>query len=1688
MRSVFKKALALFCMMALVLGTMVSPAQIFAEDSSSVLAQTASVADSTETASSSTASSEHETETAGASSGSEGAGTQTSSSSEPAGSSTEANEQAASSTIGGSSLEGSNSSASAAVAAAAATGSGINLAGSYSDSDGTTKNYITDYQLSYQNGNDWVTIAQSDITTTVSMYTKLQLKVYFGGVSAQTLLNNGGVMYLDVPALLTNPTVTSGIVTDSTGTQAGTITVSGQRITLQIDTTYLQNKLNTEGTDYTLENGSLTFTATPDPEIVRKNYTQTIKVGPLDVTIRFDPDSDAQSGTLTLAKSSPVYTTDSAGNAYLSFTLTVTAGDALMPSVTVVDQFTANASDVDSYVGVTEEAFTLDSTASTAKPYETVDKGASTSHGSVKLSAAKTDTNPGTMLWTIGDMAAGEVRTLHYMVKLSSDYVGTASASSGVITNTATPYSKTYAHNAATSSFTPNTGATVIKKAGSVIENADSTVTIPYTIVVTADKRNTWTLKNLKVSDYLGTENTTIERTTLWDAITATDSMKNLGFGDFKMSDGTKTISVSEGTGTSTAPYYVIKGKNESPGFNFYLGDLAPGETRTITVNLTMKPVFSSSAITLGNRASVYTNDKSVLGNKGLAESSTKTIFDMQHWDRKIVGSATTEDVEQSVSGDVYSYSGSSWSLASSSAAMTIPSGSYEYQIVVNEQGKWNISSASFKDALSYNGTYLKYAGYLKLEYFKNGVDSSVSSGTDASVIGTLKKKTADKTVWLDINGLASFNFSPKMLGSEFGKGAYLLTYYAAPVSGSFSKVVVGNSFTLSGNIIGTGGTIYVLPAMTVKADVSVTGTEDYTAHKYGWYYDSSDTGDGFTNGKLYWVITVNGTKVSKGVQLRDVPGKVANRTKNTSIAGVYFGNSRTDWSSFTDSYVNYAAMESDSAFTAVDAANYSWSSESNGPGTLTFSQDIRIPDGKTMYVVLMTEPSAKPNSDARTQTVFNNSLQERSNSSMTHNTVNTATIYSLGQGTNFKEFGEYGTYNASTKTWSDVLTKDQNHRISRILTSYTTASGQETLESGTYVDYLLAVNYAGDESGTLKVEDVVPDGMEPVYVRYFWIPQGLRSAANTPTMPELDSGTLGAGSWSDIGVKNTAIDNGGYTGTASAYYDKSGGKIIFHVGNLQKGTAGQIDQKDLQIQIVMRVTDPETIMGKEKEFTNTMNVYTTNSTLVSTSRVTTSVKTHSVDKSKGAVSNGSVPFTVTVNPLGEDLLKDSDTLTLVDELSYGTADNSHGAMTLDPSSVRITDRSGAELPRSQWTLSLAKDTENGKTVMTLVIPDSEQLTIIYTASIDAPPGTFVTYYNSAHWYGYSEDRYNTVQNSVSYNVDASFGFGNNPVISLTKADQDNVTKSLSGAKFAIYKAVYSDGAWKATGDSIETATTGSNGTLTFGSGTTKLQYNTVYAVVETEAPAGYVTDTTPTFIAMARADKSGNYPNESAEWNSTVDSNLVTHTASDLSTWADQGVTVNYRGSTYTYTAYNQKAKLSVSKVFVDKDGNTLSTPPDGTFSFGLYNAAGSLVETLAVTYSGGTASYQLTESGSTKSIDSPVFEDLNVGDSYSVYELDGNGDPVKNGRILYNADGNGYTVAYQNDQTNVNPNTIVVADSKTGTKVTITNQEYTIPDTGIQSFHNFWYIGVFLILAGIMIGYLWLYKRKLAGDQRRK
>ena len=1539
---------------------------------------------------------------------------------------------------------------------------GINLASGIHLADGTYQPYLTGYRLSYLDGNDYKTITSD---TVVPVYTTLKMTVNFGGISAQGLLDTGGKLYIEIPSVLSNPTVSSGIIKDDSGKQIATLRAEGQKLVLQMDQEILRNTIQQEGKDYTYDNGEISFTVTPDPAQIRTNTTQTLKLGNLDITIRFDPDFDAKAGSLTLEKSSPVYShNDADGHSYLSYTLTVSAGDVRMPEVTVTDHFTKGAAAVDSYVGITEKGATLTSD-STQTMYEEItpavtDMPAKT-NGSVKRSTARTDTDPGTMVWTIGDMAAGETRTLHYQVMLKDDYVG-AAGSADTIINTATPRSKTYEHNTATSTFTPQTKASVTKKAGDVRYNSDNTITIPYTFTVTADAKNTWPVKHLKISDDFGLSGTDITSANVWNAITATDAFPSLGFRNFQILNENQTWSaVSAGTKDSPDPYYAIKQNDgrENPGFNFYFGEIKPGQTVQMKCELTMQPVFSSSAVTVNNRGTAYSSDRSSFGNKSLGTSAVSTQLEKYTWDRKVQGAAIDSVIDQSGLTSVYTYSNSTWSLASSAADREVPAGSIKYRVVVNEKGSWDVSSAAFSDVL---GQYLQYAGYLRLDYYQSGISSDASGKTDAEVADALSGQTPDKTVWLDINGMTRFNLSPKSLSSELGQGAYLLTYYAAPVAGNFSRATSGNSFTLSGSIVGTGGVTYSLPSMNVKTSTTVSGSLDYSVKKEGWYYDSKDTSSLYKNGKLYWVFTVSGSKIPAGVQLRDKPLSQPHHTTADSIAGIYLGAAAGSGTSLTDQYAYFSQIEGNDDFSKLESAAYSWSSDStSGEGVLTFQEDVEIPEGKQLYVILTTAPN---NSwGAREITSFQNTLYERSSSSQDWMLANTDTLSVLGEGTNFKELGSYGAYDNTTGTWSYVpktMITSGNSPKDKILTSYQSGGSTASLSSGTYAEYRLVVNYGGDEQGSFRVEDVVPDGMEPVYIRCFWIPNNTMRTdpTQTPTMPEITD--LG-GDWTDIGQKNTKIDGRiDYRFDAYAYYSAENHKILFDVGNLHKGTK---DSADIQVQVVMRVTDPEALMGKSETFVNKMNVYRPDGSLVSTSSVSTAIQIPSIEKSAAAVSEGAVPFTITVNPRGEDLLPGSDTLTLVDEMT--------GSFTIDPGSVTVKDSSGAVLDSSQWNISLQKGKNSSNqpvTTMTLALPDSQKLTVTYKAEIDAAPDTDVTYSNKAYWQGYQEQSATTVSKTVRYSIDGKLSLKNYPEIRLVKIDQSNASKELSGAKFSLYLAAYDQGTgkWSKTGKPVDIQTTASSGThsgiLTFGE-SKNLLYNTVYCIVEDRAPDGYVKSTDPVFIAMARKDSSGGYSDKLTAGGSTDTSSATVHTADELKTWASQGVIVNYRGSVYTYTAVNQKASLKIDKTFLNRDGSKVAAPSDGTFSFGLYNSRDSKVGTLTIRYQDGTPAYTLTQNGISQNVTEPVFQSLNVGDSYKVYELDGDGDPITDGRLLYNKEGDGYIVRYQGVSGNSDSgtaagtggdaNTVTAPDSAEPAVFGVTNQKFEIPDTGVET-----------------------------------
>ena len=1571
--------------------------------------------------------------------------------------------------------------------------SGINIAERITNSDGTTKSkYITGSQISWQNGSSWTAVSSE---TLIPLNVPFRITVDFTGIKTKNLLESGSKLYYDIPDLLKDPYVANNTIMNGQE-EIGTITASGTRITITLKQDYLESIIERDGENSTIQDANFTFMATPDPDKVRENYTTELKIGDVSTELKFDPNYDSKNGTLNLTKSDPTYIEEN-GSSYLEYTLTIVNGDAAMPEVTVTDHFTTNANAVASYIGIPAAKgtkLTLSSTASTEQPYETITKGGDAPiSGTVEYAAAPGQSDPGTILWTIGTMKPDEQRTLTYRVKLLDGYAGAATATKGVITNTATPASGTNKRSSVTSTFTPRTSATVTKKAGTVQIEHD-TVIIPYTVTVTASSSNTWTLRNVKISDDFGIANTNISESAIRSALLEDGG----SWTDFKVYSGTSTAGTyvtaekkdQEDTSFS-APYFVVKPGTENPGFNLYIGDLAKGESRTITFNVVLEKSIldeaagtSDSTVQVGNRAGAYSDDtNTTYGNQTLGAGNTFSTLTSQKWDRKIHGKPIKDEITQAAPKSAYTLSGSAWSLSSSTEAKTIPSGSIQYQVVVNEKGQWNVSSSIFQDELSGKGEALHYAGYLRVDYYADGLGENASYTSDQAAAVALSALTPTNTFWLDIDDQKSFSFTPSSLSAKLGRGAYLLTYYAKPVNAAaYSKVTTGNSFTLSGSVIGPGETTKTLAGVQVSTSIVLSGSMDFSASKTAWYGDIQDTAvDGttdvkFNRGSLYWIIEVNGSKIPRGTQLQDTPRNSSvygdiNDVSHVSIAGVYLSSVESA-ESLANQYTAFSQIKNNDAFSPVpdtdsddSTANWRWS-VSNGSGVFTFEKDMEL-DGKQLYIIVRSEPTStafSSSTSTRRTATFSNSLSMRNSTSAAYTSVNTATMKVAENGSNFKEVADYGSYSAATKSWSNVTqVMDGNNPADRILTSWTTAGGTASLVSGTYIDYRLIVNYAGNEEGTLRVEDVVPDGMEPVYVRYFWANPN-QSAETRPEMVPISS--LPEGTWEEIGVKNGALNGAasGITKSAYAYYDASTGKVIFDVTNLHRDLTGAVDTMDIQVQIVMRVTDPDALLGKGATFVNTMQVYKTDGALVNTSTTSTDIKiTDSIDKKMSGPVNSSLNFTITVNPRGEDLLKESDNLTLVDEYS--------GNLAIDPSSIHVKKNA---TDTSDVSFTVQMDPTNHK--ITLVIPDNEKLVITYTAALQAALNTTASVSNSAYWYGYSKTYGKTVSGSFTVEAGANLSFGSSPLIQITKVDSLNISTKLQGAVFDIYEAkLGADGkTYEKTGDVIAEGTTDAEGIVTFGSETgtnTTLKYNKIYCLVEKTAPAGYIKSTEPIYVGVFRSKKVGDTELYPKDWDKKNPTATDCWKSSDLESWSN--VSILYTNSIDKITWPNSRTKVRIDKTFWKEDGATKMDFPEGSYSFGLYYN-GQQIQKLTITNSNGLLQYLLTADGKTMAEPVPEFVGLNTNDTYEVYELDDTGNPVKNGRLVY-TNGTQYTVTYQN-----NSSTITTTDAESQ-DFAISNTQFSIPVTGLPHSGSRGYVVGAALLAGVFTAYvLWVRRRR--------
>lgn len=1347
----------------------------------------------------------------------------------------------------------------------------------------------------------------------------------------------------------------------------GTIEATGNTATV----TFYKDWLDSRPEHHSVIDGDFYVRCKADLTKVPNGGDETVKIGDANFHIHFKPDLLAQYADVTLEKTVVNQVKREDGKDYLEYTLKVTAGQDGCPDVKVTDTFTQGQNWVKEYV--LPEGF------------------------NAVMNQDKT------MTWTIGNMEPGAVKELTYRVLLEDGYTG--GEPQGNIQNEAKLFSKNYERKKASATFTPKFDATLRKYCQNEIKPLDEgKLELTYYVWVGAQNTN-YPLRDVVIKDSL-------DNSVLHDGYCTKPELRQYIYYDkdsFMLYEGGNKNGVPTNLTTkyTTPPAGQLKFNNSTTAsgysngaFEYHVGTLMPGESRTLVYKVVVEPGFfavaGNNTETITNRASIYWVDKQ--GNTEFMQGQKvwgKKDIARKAWSRKVVGNEVNEAFDVSMTGTVYEADGTTPDAATS---FTVPAGSYPYQVLVNEAGDWDLSSATLTDTLS---GPMAFVGYVKVDAFHINNNAPASGLNDPAALKHFENQPPAETFWVKIENQKTFTITPGTCSSGQNH-AYRLTYYAMP--NTSGAATVNNTLTITGQV-GYGGKDYPANNIQTSTQVMVSADNSFGAQKHALFYEPhKGTGD-YANGTLYWAIQVNGRALPEGFAIQDTPGSGSGITGNhicsDSLVGVYTGSPDLNLSAYT------TLADLQNQLTEVNPGSYTAVCQDRKPLTVTLQQGITLGD-KSLYVLVKTEPDALPSNPRNGITCKNELKVSFEQGKWIDEGSAQQTLYT--KPTIFKELSRVFTTDGVKQTSQTFGDKYQNYDL-------TLLKGQP----GKYVGWAIHLNYTGTLSGTYRVEEQIPQGMEVAYIRMYWYGDNVRNQ-NSQMIPIANLGP----EWKEEHNTSTGIN----AGTKTNYYYVSGQRAIMDVNNLVAG-GGEKDKYAVELQIVCKLTDPQVLLGgEEKTFNNQVRLFNKDGTEIDshTSPVTLSVQQMQKARDTTATVTGAhYPFVITLNQEGIDLMPGKDKITLVDELGEN--------LTLDPSSITVRNsKTNDALDKSLWTPAVV--TKDGKQILTIVLPDNLPLTISYTTTVNAPPNTEVTVTNKAHWLGYDSTQGSSVNEQFHYGVGGTAGGTGTPKIIISKVDGNNTNLSLSGAEFQLTEMKLEGGKLKET-ETFYTGTTGDDGKLTFGENTNLLHFDKVYKIQETKAPAGYVLDDTPRYVLIAE-DENGVYP--------------------DFTQYEELSVkvTIHYASTTYLYPASNHKGEIVVHKAFQNADGTPLEKPRNGTYHFGLFTDAegtNKVKETQAVFAYG-------------KQTVEAKFTDVTLDTPYYIYELNDQGQAIRSGAATVS--GIPFVVTYTDNSV------MVTKDNPSGT-VTVTNRiNYAeLPQTGGGGISAFRTLGTTLVLcaAGAMM-----------------
>lgn len=256
---------------------------------------------------------------------------------------------------------------------------------------------------------------------------------------------------------------------------------------------------------------------------------------------------------------------------------------------------------------------------------------------------------------------------------------------------------------------------------------------------------------------------------------------------------------------------------------------------------------------------------------------------------------------------------------------------------------------------------------------------------------------------------------------------------------------------------------------------------------------------------------------------------------------------------------------------------------------------------------------------------------------------------------------------------------------------------------------------------------------------------------------------------------------------------------------------------------------------------------------------------------SPGIDNNNIIPYSITINAKGEDLLKDAETLTLKDTVALY---NDKGIrLSLVPDSVEVYYRnqdgsegrklSAAECP---YTYTAEENVNPMLYKLTIQIPDEKALIVKYkykaSGAVGANAGGVL---NTATLEGVTGDTGKS-DTKVDIKITESGVTADFEGAILRKVDADNNGIYLEGAGFDLYKwnnqtSQYEQVMVKKDGSALNIIT-GSDGMFNM-----ELAYNTAYKLVETKAPTGYEQDTKPYYFFIKNSDEERHPPCKPADF-----------------------------------------------------------------------------------------------------------------------------------------------------------------------------------------------------------------------------